>query len=89
MSVYLRAAKRIKTYAGPHRMKDDCFCCPALSGSRATMANMSAFADAFKPEDGPSLWWGHCACWAHDNEPNQQQARVLALLFMHWMTVNP
>lgn len=86
MSVYLRAAQLLPAADGtthlmpPHGGTTIHGCCDAIE---AIGASTDAFCDMFKPERSgfSPYWYGH--------EPSDDEARVLALLFMHWMTVNP
>jgi hypothetical protein len=86
-SVYLRAAERIAFSAEERyaRKGSASGCCQALANVRATAAKTDEFVEIFGPDRGDrdGYWWRDpYSGW----NANAQQARVLALLFMHWMT---
>lgn len=85
MSVYLRAAQLLRM-TQPREFEyseRSGFCCDCLREAGATDGEFEAFALVYRPKKGHwySAWW---ADPSHNGD--DQQARVLALLFMHWMT---
>lgn len=88
--VYREAARRLCTIGSDGRLLN-CCCCEAISSAALErdapcMDLETNFGLMFKPEAARVYWWdGGCICDAPDTET----PRVLALLFMHWMTVDP
>lgn len=91
-SVYLRAARRVALsredadtqYA--RRERYSLCCCGALELANATWLEEYDFEQIFRRNEASVHWYW----WADPmRSMRDQQARVLALLFMHWMEVDP
>jgi hypothetical protein len=87
MSIYLRAAERIALTAEEWNSDKNKrgACCVALTSEDATHMERVNFAGMFKPDDAGPYWWREAWSTVPDSWCDQQ-ARILALLFMHWMT---
>ncbi len=87
-SVYLRAARLVACSheeADAHYARGKRYsycCCGALDLAHATPLEEWEFAQVFQRSG--SYWWRD-----PQHSMRDQQARVLALLFMHWMEVDP
>lgn len=95
ITAYFRAAQR-------HDKYEVYGCCDALISVRGSYQQKHAFVAVFEPDDYSgnfsNAWYSDGYFWprktdfdAGDEEwgPEIKDQRVMALLFMHWMTVNP
>ena len=85
-SVWVRAAQQIAlTEARYRRGNGRIGCCSALREANATLTERWEFARVFaQKHNSKGFWWS--VPFSDDAGWNDQQARVLALLFMHHMT---